>query len=167
MEITLSTNDINNTATLLFCSSIKQWKGINLINCHIQDAGLYILHRKMTSPVTIERLWLYNNDLSSSSDGCLADIVLTCEVKWLAIGYNKTIGQTEEFFPKILSPLSSMIERLYVTSVKLSNRAAIIIFTLLKERKTRLKWLDMANNNVSDDACHIIAETLQVSRTLE
>ena len=82
--------------------------------CHIRDAGLHIIHRTITSSlassITIEKLWLYNNDLSSSSDGCLADIVITCGVKLLGISNNKTIGQTEEFFPTILSPSSSMIE---------------------------------------------------------
>ena len=166
---TLSTNDIENIATLLSCSSIKQWKRLDLVSCHIRDAGLHIIHRTITSSlassITIEVLWLNYNDLSSSSDGCLADIVITCGVKWLDIGSNKTIGQTEEFFPTILSP-SSMIERLDIDRIQLSNTAAILIFTLLKE-KTKLKMLFMAYNNVTDDACDVIAETLQVNSTLE
>ena len=35
MSTTLSTNDIENIATLLPCSSIKQWKELNLSYCHI------------------------------------------------------------------------------------------------------------------------------------
>ena len=167
----LSTNDIENIATLLSCSSIKQWKMLNLVDCYIRDAGLHIIHRtitsSLTSTITIEQLWLHYNDLSSSSDGCLADIVITCGVKVLGISYNKTIGQTEEFFPTILSPSSSMIERLHIYGIQLSNTAAILIFTLLKEKMTKLKELDMANNDVTDDACDVIAETLQVNSTLE
>ena len=166
---TLSTNDIENIATLLSCSSIKQWEELNLMNCHIRDAGLHIIHRtiisSLASSITIQELWLYSNDLSSSSDGCLADIVITCGVKWLDISYNKTIGQTEEFFPTILSPSSSMIEILYIDGIQLSNTAAILIFTILKEK---LKKLNMADNDVTDnDACDVIAETLQVNSTLE
>ena len=142
---TLSTNDIENIATLLSCSSIKQWKELNLTGCHIRDAGLHIIHRAITSSITIEELWLSSNDLSSSSDGCLADIVITCGVKVLYISNNKTIGQTEDFFPTILSPSSS---------------------TLLKQKMTKLKELHMAYNDVTDDACDVIAQTLQVNSTL-
>ena len=167
---TLSTNDIENIATLLSCSSIKQWRKLYLIVCHIRDTGLHIIHRTITSSlassITIEVLWLSDNDLSSSSDDCLANIVITCRVKLLGISYNKTIGQTEEFFPTILSPSSSMIESLYIAGVQLSNRATILIFTLLKEN-TKLKELDIANNSFTDDACDIIAETLQINSTLE
>ena len=162
----LSTNDIINIATLISCSSIKQWKELNLHYCNIRDAGLHIIHRTITSSITIEQLLLSNNDLSSSSDGCLADIVITCGVKVLGISHNKTIGQTEEFFPTILSPSLSMIETLYIAAINLSSRAAIMIFTLLKE-KTKLKELYMANNDVTDDACDVIAETLQVNSTLQ
>ena len=79
---TLSTNDIENFVTLLSCSSIKQWKRLNFNTCHIRDAGLHIIHStitsSLTSSITIEELWLSSNDLSSSSDGCLADIVIIC-----------------------------------------------------------------------------------------
>ena len=166
-ETTLSTTDIENIATFLTCCSIKQWKKLNLSRFHIRDAGLHIIHRIITpSSITIEQLWLYGNDLSSFSDGCLADIVITCGVKALNISNNQTIGQTEEFFTTLLSSSSSMIEELYIDGINLSTRAAIMIFTLLKEKKTKLKWLGMANNDITDDVCDVIGETLQVNSTL-
>ena len=42
-----------------------------------------------------------------------------------------------------------------------------MIFTALKEKKTKLKKLSMAANDVTDYACDVIAETLQVNSTLE
>ena len=164
----LSTNDIENIATFLTCCSIKQWKWLDLGNCHIRDAGLHIIHRIITpSSITIKELWLSSNDLSSSSDGCLSDIVITSGVKVLNVSHNETIGQTEEFFSTILSSPSSMIEKLYIRDINLSTRAAIMIFTLLKEKNTKLKKLYMADNDVTDDVCDVIAETLQVNSTLE
>ena len=163
---TLSTNDIENIAIFLTCSNIKQWKKLELWGCHIRDAGLRILHRILhSSTITIEELRLHINDLSSSSDGCLSDIVINCRVRLLGISNNKTIGQTEEFFPTILS--SPSLEILYIHDINLSSRAAIMIFTALKEKKTKLKQLGMADNDVTDDACDVIAETLQVNSTLE
>ena len=162
----LSTNDIENIAILLTCSSIKQWKVLCLGGCYILDAGMFIIHRILSSSsITIEGLKLYGNDLSSTSDGCLADIVITCRVKVLNVNYNKTIGQTEEFFPKILSP-SSFIHTLVITGTNLTSKVAITIFSLLRE-KTKLKVLHMANNIVTDEAHNIIAKTLQLNNTLE
>ena len=166
MRAILSTNDIENIAIFLSCSNIKQWKTFNLWNCNIRDAELRILHRiLLSSTITIEVLWLTNNNLPSSSDGCLSDIVINCRVRALGVSSNKTIGQTEEFFPTILS--SSSLEELWIDDINLSSRAAIMIFTALKEKKTKLKRLSMADNDVTDDACDVIAETLQVNSTLE
>ena len=165
---TLSTNDIENIAVFLTCCYIKQWKVLDLGDCHMKDAGLHIIQRIITpSLITIEELWLSSNDLLSSSDGCLTDIVITCRVKVLSISDNKTIGQTEAFFPTILSSSSSVLETLHIDGINLSSRAAIMIFTLLKERKTKLKVLGMADNDITDDVCDVIAETLQVNSTLE
>ena len=165
LNTTLSTNDIENISIFLTCSSVKQWKWLNLGGCHIRDVGLRILHRiLLQSAITTEQLWLDNNDLSSSSDGCLADIVIKCRVKMLMISNNTNIGQTEEFFPTIPS---SSLETLWIDDINLSSRAAIMIFTALKEKKTKLKKLSMADNDVTDDACDVIAETLQVNSTLE
>ena len=163
---TLSTNDIENISIFLTCSNIKQWKELNLGTCNIRDAGVRILHRILqSSTITIEELWLRNNDLSSSSDGCLSDIVINCRVRLLLISTNNIIGQTEEFFPTILSTPS--LEALLIAGIKLSSRVAIMIFTALKEKKTKLKRLVMADNNVTDDACNVIAETLQGNSTIE
>ena len=162
LDTTLSTNDVVNIGTLLSCSNIKEWKNLHLGFCHIRDAGARILHRILqSSTITIEELWLHSNDLSSSSDGCLADIVINCGVKELNISYNKTIGQTEEFFPTILS--SPSLEILYIAGINLSS---IMIFTLLKEKKTKLKGLGIAENDVTDVACDVLAESLQVNSTL-
>ena len=163
---TLSSNDIENIAIFLTCSSIKQWKRLDLGSCYIRDAGFRILHRVFhSSSITIELLWLYNIDISSSSDGYLADIVNNCGVKELYISYNKTIGQTEGFFPTILLSLS--LQLLYIDGINLSSGAAIMIFTLLKEKKIKLKELSMADNDITDDVCDIIAEALQANNTIE
>ena len=162
----LSTNDITNVSTLLTSSYIKQWKRLDLGNCYIRDAGLRIIHKMIQlSPITIEELWLNYNNLSSLSDKCIADIVITCAVKELSISYNKSVGQTKEFFPTILSSLT--LQTLYIDGIGLSSKAAITIFTELKEKKTKLKKLCMYDNDVTDDGCDIIAATLQINSTLE
>jgi len=163
----LSADDIEATGILLTSSSIKQWQWLNLGGYHIRDAGIMILHRLLPSSyITIEELWLHRNDLSSSSDSYLTDIVVSCGVKQLDINSNKNIGQTEKFFPNILSHPSSMLERLEIAGINLSSQVAIKIFAVLKGR-TKLKELGMANNKVTDEAHHVMTEALQVNCTLK
>ena len=164
---TLSTIDIHNISIFLTCCSIKHWKQLDLSCCHIRDAGLHIMQQMLrTSSVTIESLWLGNNSLSHCSDGCLADIVITCKVRILSINHNRTIGQTKEFFPTILCPLSSVTDRLFIADIDLTYSAAIMIFTMLMQ-KTKLKKLGIANNDIINDVCDVIAKSLQVNCTLE
>ena len=164
---TLSASDVEAIGILLTSSSIVEWKELNLGNCHIQCAGIRILHRSLqASSITIETLKLHSNDLFSSSDSYLTDIVVTCKVKMLDISYNKTIGKTEKFFSTILMDTLSQLERLYITDINLTSKAAVTILTLLK-KNTKLKELGMAYNNITDDVGNAIAKTLQVNGTLE
>ena len=162
-----STTDIENIITFLTCSSIKRWKMLNLGGCNIKDAGLYMMHRMLQSlPITIEELVLSANDLSSSCDNSLADIVISCTVKVLDVNGNGTLGQTGEFYPAILSP-SSMLQRLNVANTILSNKVSIMIFNLLQEKDTKLEWLDISDNEITDDSCDVIVKTLQVNNVLQ
>jgi len=166
LKTALSANDIENITIFLTCCSIKQWNVLNLYNCHIRDAGLRILHHIITSSsITIEKLWLDSNDLSSSSDDYLADIVINCGIKVLGISYNKSIGQIDKFFPTIISSPPSLLETLYIIGINLSSRATTL-FTALKE-KAKLKKLVMANNDITNDVCDAMVEALPVNSTLE
>ena len=132
---------------------------------YVRDSGLRIIHKMIqSSSITTEELWLNYNNLSSLSDKCIADIAITCAVlvKELSISYNKSVGQTIEFFPTILSSLT--LQTLYIDGIGLSSEAAITIFTALKEKK-KLKKLFMYDNDVTDDGCDIIAATLQINST--
>ena len=163
---TLSRNDLGAVTTMLACSSIKQWKELELSSCCIQDYGVKLLHRSLRdSNITIEELRLGNNGLSSSSDRCLCDIVINCEVKALEISYNKTIGETNEFFPKILAHPSSRIEILYMIGNNYSSAVAVQLFTSLKDNTT-LKRLVIMDNKITDEACDAICAALQVNNTL-
>ena len=59
------------------------------------------------------------------------------------------------------------MQRLYIDGIDLSNTSAIKIFTLLKEKNTKLKWLSLANNKITDYAYPVIAKALQVNGTVD
>ena len=162
----LMTNNVENIAIFITCCSVKQWKMIKLGKCCIGDFDLSILRSKIKlSSITIEKLIFPCNVLSCYSDGYLLDILIGCRVKVLDISANGDIGQSEEFFSRILGSPTSVLEELSMSWMKLSSERAVILFTLLK-RNRMLKWLDLSWNTITDDACNTIAETLRVNITL-
>ena len=135
---TLSLNNIEDLTTLLSYSSFKNWNWLNLNSCHVQDNGVQILwHNLRHSEITIEDLWLGNNDLSSLSDSFLSEIIITCKVKILSIGSNKNVGETQHFFTTILTDPLSVIEGLYMSNNSYSTSSwamhRVIFFTYGKQ----------------------------------
>ena len=163
----LSPINLEDLAILLTCSSCRNWKELDLSSCHIQDYGLRLLHHTLPhSYITIDTLWLHNNDLSSSSDSSLSDITITCKVKALDISLNKAVGETPHFFTTLLTHPSCMIEQLYMTDNNYSTtKWATDLFSSLRENKT-LKELWMKGDNISDDECGVICDVLRVNNSL-
>jgi len=165
----LSPNDLTAVTSLLTCSSIKNWKELNLNSCHIQDYGIRLIHHSLMGSgcVTIEQIKLRNSDLSLSSDSYLSEIAITCKVKVLGISGNKVVGGTEQvLLSSLLTHPPSCIEQLYMyNSNCCSNRWAIELFTLLRDNKV-LKELWIDRNNVSNEACPTIIDAFQINDTL-
>ena len=163
---TLLPNNLEDLTTLLTCSSCRNWKRLNLNSCHIQDYGLRLLHRTLNhSNTTIDTLRLYNNDLSSSSDSFLSDIIITCKVKELSISNNKGVGETVNFFTALTHP-SCVIEELVMWGSNYSTtRWATELFSSLRKNKT-VKKLWVGSSNISDDVCDVICDALHVNNSL-
>ena len=164
---TLSPSNLEDLTTFLTCSSCRNRKKLNLDSCHIRDHGLRILQRSLHhSNITIEELRLHNNDISSSSDSSLSDIVITCKVKVLDIGHNEAVGETPHFFTTVLTHPSCVIERLGMVYNNYSTaRWVMEVFSSLRENKT-VKVLVIWGNNISDDVCGVICDVLSVNNTL-
>ena len=167
MCCTLSPNDLQNVTIMLTKSSIKHWKGLFLLDCHIQDYGMQLLHQGLhNSGVTIEHLLLDNNYLSSSSDSILSDIIYSCKVQSLGIDNNNAVGETEQFITTVLSHPSSRLKRLYMNRNKYSStKWAIQLFTSMMYNKS-LEVLEVAGTSISDDVCNVIVKALQVNDSL-
>ena len=150
-------SDVMCLTLFLTYSSHKEWKELDLRQCYIQDHGVHILHRGITScdiNVTITTSWLNNNGLTKSSSSAISDITISCRVKELHINGNYTVGEDERLY-SIISDPSSMLEKLYMISTKLSSSAAIKLFTALsKSNKLRALWI--MHNNITNEACDTI-----------
>ena len=166
MDITLTANDVECLSIFLTSSSNKEWKLLNLYNCHIQDKGLNILQRVLhhSSDVTINVLWLSINGLTTQSSSLISELSVKCRVRTLGITGNYTIGEDQQLYYMLTDPFSTL-EELYMGFTWLSSQGAIHLFTALKNNNT-LKKLSVDVNSITDDACNVITTALQKNSCL-
>ena len=162
----LTASDVECVTVFLTSSFHKEWVGLYLDSCYIQDHGLHILHRGLLhcSNITIDQLRLDFNGLTTQSSSLISDITTKCKVKELLIAGNDTIGDNEQLY-SILSSPSTMLEELYMDNTELSTRGAIALFTALKDNN-KLKELNIAHNAITDDACDAITAGLEKNNCL-
>ena len=162
----LTASDVECVTVFLTSSSHKEWVRLNLSFCYIQDHGLHILHRGLLHcrNITIDQLWLTNNGLTTQSSSLISDITVKCKVKELWINDNYTIGEDEQLYSMLSSP-STMLEGLYMENTQLSSRAAIALFTAVKDNN-KLKELYITNNAITDDACDAMTTALKSNSCL-
>ena len=166
-NIRLSPSDIECVVFFLTCSSHKKWKELNLRGCYIQDFGLNILHRGLTSGhVTIETLQLGFNGLTKSSSSAISDITVSCRVKVLSLNGNKTVGNDERLY-SIISDPSSALETLHMWLVCLPSVAIIKLFTAVSEGKSlRELWIYSNITDIDDEAFDAIANAMKKNTSL-
>ena len=158
---TLTGSDMECISLFLTSSFNKEWKQLNLSYCHIQDKGLNILYCGLChcSNVTINKLVLWNNSLTTQSSSLISKLTVKCKVKELVIAGNHTIGEDQQLY-SMLSNSSSVLETLYMYDTQLSSRAATDLFTAVKDNN-KLNELDIEDNFITDDACDAITTALE------
>ena len=163
---TLTPSDVENLTVFLASSFQKQWDGLNLSDCYIQDHGLHLLHRGLLhcSDVTITALWLHYNGLTTLSSPLIRNITVSCNVKELWLNGNYNIGEDEQLYSILTSP-STMLETLCMNNTHLSSRAAITLFNTLKDNN-KLKQLNIASNEITDGATDAITTALKENNCL-
>ena len=158
---TLTGSDLECISLFLTSSFNKEWEGLYLWDCHIQDKGLNILYRGLRhcSNITINQLWLSNNGLTTQSSSLISELTVKCKVKKLRINGNRTIGEDQQLYSMLYNS-SSVLEVLNMVDTQLSPRAATDLFTALKDNN-KLKKLYINFNAITDDACDAITTALK------
>ena len=162
----LTASDVECVTVFLTSSSHKEWVRLNLWNCYIQDHGLHILHRGLLHcrNINIDQLWLSYNGITTQSSSLISDITVKCKVKELWIDGNNTIGEDEKLYSMLSHP-STILQELDMEDTQLSSRAAIALFTAMKDNN-KLKELIINNNAITDDACDAITTALKSNNCL-
>jgi len=94
----------------------------------------------------------------------VSDITISCRVKRLIIDRNETIGENKQLYSMLSNP-STALETLSLYHIKLSSRAANILFTTL-EQNNSLKILSIEDNDITDETCPFIANALKLNNCL-
>ena len=162
----LTASDMECLSTFLASSSNKEWVKLNLWNCYIQDKGLTILYRGLrhSKGVTIDKVELTNNGLTTQSSSLISEFTVKCEVKELVIGCNSTIGEDRQLYTMLIDP-SNTLEELHMVDNKLSSGAASNLFKALKNNNT-LKVVNIRDNIITDNACDAITAALEQNSCL-
>ena len=163
--ITLTASDME-CVTQFLTSSFKEWVRLNLNICYIQDRGLNIVYRGLrhSSVVTINELYLVNNGLTTQSSSVISELTVKCNVKVLAVSYNHTVGEDEQLYSMLTDP-SNRLEKLYMEYINLSSKAAVALFTALKDND-KLKKLNVNDNDITDEAFDVIITALEENSCL-
>ena len=166
-DTTFTAYDMECLSVFLTSSFNKEWKELNLYNCHIQNKGLNILCRGLchSGDIAINKLWLDYNGLTARSSSLISELTVKCKIKILRISDNCTIGEDQQLYSMLTHPCS-MLELLYMYDTRLSSRGAAALFTSLKDNN-RLKVLYVNSNNITDDACDAITAALKKNGCLE
>ena len=158
---TLTASDMECISLFLTSSFNKEWKMLNLLDCHIQDKGLNILSRGLchSNDITIDVLMLMNNSLTSKSSFLISELTVKCKVKSLRIYGNYIIGEDQQLYSMLTNPYTEL-EQLYMGATNLSSRGARELFTTII-KNNKLKVLYIGNNAITDDARDAITTVLQ------
>ena len=166
-DIALTASDIECISLFLASSFNKEWEGLNMDDCYIQDKGLNTLWRGLrhTTDITINTLVLSNNGLTVQSSSLISELTQRLKVKVLAIDGNKTIGEDQQLYTMLSNP-SSVLEILNMWGTQLSSTAATDLFTSLRNNH-KLKKLNIDDNDITDDACDAITAALMSNSCLD
>ena len=163
----LTTSDVESVTIFLTSSFHKEWVILDLSSCYIRDCGLYILHHGLQhhNDITINKLWLINNHLTTQSSSLVSDIATKCKVKELVISGNYFMGEDQQLYSMLSSPFTTL-EELDMSGTKLSNKATINLFRTLQDNN-KLKKLHITHNAFTDDACSDITTAMKKNSCLE
>ena len=169
--------------------SHRKWNKLLLIECHIGDRGMNIIHQYLCgSKQKIAKIYLDMNDLTGASSHLIADIishlqthtlvlrdnnitnvryistavVTTSTVKVLSMRSNDLTAQEAG----AISDMMICLEELYINDNKLGDHGAELLSEGITNTKT-LRVLNISRNNIGPSGTTAIANALANNTSLE
>ena len=172
--------------------SYRNWKELNLCECHIGDHGMSILHQYLcgdkANKQEITKINLDENDLTGASSHLIADIISHLQPHTLVLHNNKITNVRDISTAVIttstikvlgiwsndltaqeavaISDMMICLEELYIINNKLGDHGAELLSEGITNTKT-LRLLDITNNNIGPSGTTTIANALSNNTSLE
>ena len=172
--------------------SYRNWKELNLCECHIGDHGMSILHQYLcgdkANKQEITKIDLSNNNLTGASSHLIADIISHLQPHTLVLQYNK-ITNVRDISTAVITtstvkvldmwgndltaqeavPISDImicLEELNISDNKLGDHGAELLSEGITNTKT-LRVLEITYNNIGPSGTTAIANALSNNTSLE
>ena len=143
--------------------SYRNWKELNLYNCHIGDHGMSILHQYLcgdkANKQEITKIDLGNNDLTGASSHLIADIISHLQPHTLVLQYNK-ITNVRDISTAVIT--TSTVKVLNMRSNDLTAQEAVAISDMM----ICLEELDISDNKLGDHGAELLSEGITKTKTL-
>ena len=143
--------------------SHRKWKKLNLVECHIGDYGMSILHQYLSGDKTnkqeITKIILFDNDLTGASSHLIGDIIshLQPHTLWL---HSNNITNVRDISTAVIT--TSTVKVLNMSTNSLTAQEAIAISDMM----ISLEMLFISNNNLGDYGAELLSEGITNTETL-
>ena len=143
--------------------SHRNWKEVNLFQCHIRDHGMSILHQYLCEDKTnkhkITKINLDENDLTGASSHLIADIISHLQPHTLVLDNNK-ITNVRDISTAVIT--TSTVKVLNMSDNDLTEQEAVAISDMMM----CLEELKISNNRLGDHGAELLSEGITNTKTL-
>ena len=140
--------------------SHRKWNKLLLIECHIGDHGMNIIHQYLCgNKQKIAKIYLDENDLTGASSHLIADIISHLQPHTLVLRDNN-ITNVRDISTAVIN--ASTVEVLNIGSNGLTAQEAVAISDMM----ICLKELDIRDNKFGDHGAELLSEGITNTKTL-
>ena len=143
--------------------SYRNWKQLNLRDCHIGDHGMSILHQYLcgdkANKQEITKINLRDNDLTGASSHLIADIISHLQPHTLDL-YNNNITNVRNISTAVIT--TSTVKVLDMESNDLTEQEAVAISDMMM----CLEELNISDNKLGDHGAELLSERITNTKTL-
>ena len=165
-ELYLYSNDLRSSATVILQALKKnsKLKALNLGSNNMSSQVANDLANVIKNNSGLKELYLYSNDLRSSATVILQALEENSKLKVLNLSNNNMTSQVARDLANVIKN-NSGLEELYLYSNDLRSSATVILQAL--EENSKLKVLNLSNNNMTSQVARDLANVIKNNSGLE
>ena len=165
-QLGLANNDLQSSADVVLkaLQSVTKLKTLNLGNNNMTSEVAEDLAEVIKSNPCLEQLGLANNDLQSTADVVLQALQGVTKLKTLGLSNNNMTSKVAEDLAGVIKS-NSCLEQLLLANNDLKSSAVVVLQAL--QGVTKLKTLDLNNNNMTSEVAEDLAGVIKSNHCLE